>query len=48
MIDTGWETGSWGGKENTDRFFFCLKQGCRKQNFYALGKERIIQVIALS
>lgn len=22
MIDTGWETGSWGGKENRDRFFF--------------------------
>lgn len=21
MIDTGWETGSWGGKENRDRFF---------------------------
>lgn len=46
MIDTGWETGSWGGKENRDRFFF-LKQGCRKQSFYTLVKERIIQVTAL-
>lgn len=46
MIDTGWETGSWGGKENRDRFFF-FKAGLQKAEFYTLVKESIIQVTAL-
>lgn len=45
MIGTAWETGSWGGKENRDRFFF--KAGLRKAEFYTLVKESIIQVTAL-
>lgn len=43
MIDTGWETGSWGGKENRDRFFF-LKQGCGKQSFTHQSKKALFKL----
>ena len=39
MIDTGWETGSWGGKENRDRFFF-LKAGLQKAEFLCISQRK--------
>lgn len=33
MIDTGWETGSWGGKENRDRFSFLKSRVAESRAF---------------
>ena len=39
MIDTGWETGSWGGKENRDRIFF-FKARLQKAEFLHISQRK--------
>lgn len=44
MIDTGWETGSWGGKENRDRFFCFLSRVAESRIFMHQSKKELFKL----